>query len=89
MKFYTYEQIKNLSKGRYIIVLLCISNGQLEGLAELNHSFIIRNNGIKLEEYDFIACVKVVSLEGEYLIPIGYSNEDEWIEQEYEYKNSL
>lgn len=89
MKFYTHEQVKNLPKGRHIIALLTKSNKQLIGLAEQNHSYVIKNNGNNLEEYDFIVCTKVVSCEGEYLIAIGYSNEDEWNEQELTYKKSL
>jgi hypothetical protein len=89
MQFYTNKQVKGLPKGRHIIVLLSNNSGQLVGLAQQIKSYNIKdNNKSSLSQYDFIVCGIVSGRDGEYLLPMGYSNEEEWTEQEFEYASS-
>lgn len=89
MKFYTYNDVKNIPKGTNFILLLIVENGDYIGLAHQNISYNIKPKHFKIEKYDFIVCTKVISVEGDYLTPIGYSNEDEWGKQEAEYKKEI
>lgn len=89
MRFYTYEDVKNIEKGTNFIVLLMVSDGDYIGLAHQNISYNIKPKHFNIEQYDFIVCARVDDSKGEYYIPIGYSNEDEWVEQEEEYKMKI
>ena len=86
-QFYSYSDKPNLRKYDLLIVLLMYENGKYIGIADKGMFYSIRNIGklpdLNIGEYDFIACAKVNR--GEYLIPIGYSNEEEWIIQEFDF----
>ena len=85
MKFYTYEDVKNLKKGTTYIMLLMVLDGKYIGLALNDKSHLIKPRCFNIESYDFIVCTRVISTKGDYYIPIGYSNEHEWLDQECEY----
>ncbi len=85
-KFYSYSDKSKVSKDDLLIVLLMCESGKYIGLADKGEFYAIKNINripdLNISEHDFIACTKVNM--GEYLIPIGYSNEDEWILQEFD-----
>lgn len=90
LKYYTYDEVKNFKKGTHLIVLLTIIGNELMGLVQQNKSYKIKDNGLFFyEKYSFLICTKVLGDKGDYLIPIGYSDEDEWLKQESEYKVKL
>lgn len=90
LKYYTYEDIKSLTKGKHIIVLLAIIGNEYIGLAQQDKSYKIKiNDNYFYEKYYFLVCTKVLSKDNDYLIPIGCSDEFQWVEQEEEYKRKL
>ena len=90
LKYYTYEEVKKLKKGTHLIVLLTVIGNELIGLAQQDNSYKIKDNGIYIyEKYNFLVCTKVIGAKEEYLLPIGYSDEEQWIEQESECKKQI
>ncbi|EGT4141293.1 hypothetical protein ACV3OB_16060 [Clostridium perfringens] len=82
MKFYTYDDVKTKLKGKNLIVLLGKSEGEYWGLFQ-DKEIKIKNEYFDIEKYDFIVCARVLSRKGNYFIPVGYSNESEWLKQEF------
>ncbi|MBY6889392.1 hypothetical protein HYH68_16490 [Clostridium botulinum] len=90
MKYYNYNEVKNLTKGTNLIVLLTVIGEDYIGLAQQDKLYKIKkNNNHFYEKFDFLVCTKVLEKNNNYLIPIGYSDEDQWLEQEEEYKQKL
>lgn len=86
MKYYTYEEVKALKKGTNLIVMTMAINKQYMGVAENETAFPIKAKTPEHLAYEFLVCCKVLSPKGNYLVPIGYSDEFEWIKQEDEFE---
>lgn len=85
MNKYSYEEVKNMKKGRHLIALLC--NDRKNKYVGLAHGkFYPIKIKPKMEFYSFIVCIVVTGVKGEYLSPVGISTEDDWALQEYEYQ---
>ena len=89
MRFYSYEDVKKINKGKYLICLLCSDKeDRYVGLA-YGESYPIKIKNHDVLEYDFLVCILVRSVQGDYSIPVGISNEDEWTMQESEHQMEI
>lgn len=82
MNYYTYKKAK---KCGYKIVLFVATDDEYIGLSHDRFYKIKRLNNSLIEMFNFLVCYKVKEKSEEYLIPVGYSDKNEWMLQE-EYK---
>lgn len=85
MKYYTNECVKSMKGKEVLIVLVMKINDKYIGVAQNDKEFVLQDLNGYAQQYDFLVCYKVTDGDGEYLVPIGYSDDYEWANQEYEY----